>query len=347
MILAALSLLGVFFFPLWKISLFAPQYPDGINMYIWVNQITGDTPYTLQNINILNHYIGMQYIEPDSIPELTYFPYIVAGMIFLGLVAAFTRNKVAFFSWAGILMILGALGLYDFYLWNYDYGHNLDPNAPIKIPGMAYQPPVIGSKMLLNFNASSWPQMGSLFLGLGMILAVVAGVLKYKKQEKSVESIMNSTGTKKVAFAGIIALLIMTSCSTGPQTIYYGEENCHFCQMTIVDQQYAAQILTHKGKDYNFDAIECMLHFEEEGEIDKNNIAHRYVNTFDQPGILTKTENVTFIQTAELPSPMGMNLTAFSEGKNIPTVGNNMKKFSWAELNDQFGDLSNSLVNLK
>ena len=73
-------LLLVFLFPLWSISLEAPQFPEGINMYIWVNQITGDTESTLQNMNILNHYIGMQKIEPDSIPELQYFPYIVVFM---------------------------------------------------------------------------------------------------------------------------------------------------------------------------------------------------------------------------------------------------------------------------
>lgn len=60
MIIGSLMLLLVFLFPLWSISLEAPQFPEGINMYIWVNQITGDTESTLQNMNILNHYIGMQ-----------------------------------------------------------------------------------------------------------------------------------------------------------------------------------------------------------------------------------------------------------------------------------------------
>ncbi len=46
--------------------------------------------------------------------------------------------------------VLAAVGLYDFYMWEYDYGHNLNPHAAIKIPGMAYQPPLIGSKMLLT-----------------------------------------------------------------------------------------------------------------------------------------------------------------------------------------------------
>ena len=73
-LLSAVILAVVYFFPLWWISLEAPQYPDGIKMYIWVNKITGQDENTIQNINILNHYIGMKYIEPDSIPELKYFP---------------------------------------------------------------------------------------------------------------------------------------------------------------------------------------------------------------------------------------------------------------------------------
>ncbi len=169
MLLAALMLLGLFAFPLWKIRLEAPQYPDGVNMYIWVNKITGDTPSTLQNINILNHYIGMQYIKPDSIPELTYFPYVVIAMIVLGIGIAFTKNRKLYIFWGALLLVLGALGIYDFYLWEYDYGHNLSPTAPIKIPGMVYQPPLIGSKMLLNFNAISWPHIGSIFLGLAFV----------------------------------------------------------------------------------------------------------------------------------------------------------------------------------
>ena len=124
----------LFFFPLWKVTLIAPQYPDGVTMYIWINQITGDSPGTLQNINILNHYVGMQKIEPDSIPELTYFPWVVGALGFLGLVAAAVNKSKVYLSWAVLFLVLGALGIYDFYLWEYDYGHNLDPKAPIKVP---------------------------------------------------------------------------------------------------------------------------------------------------------------------------------------------------------------------
>lgn len=91
--IAALLLLMLFVFPFADNS-YCTQYPDGITLYIWVNQITGDSPGTLQNINILNHYVGMKYIEPDSIPELTYFPYIIGFMTVLGLIFAFIGKRI-------------------------------------------------------------------------------------------------------------------------------------------------------------------------------------------------------------------------------------------------------------
>lgn len=181
--IAALLLLTLFTTPLWRITLEAPQYPDGITMYIWVDKITGDSDYTLQNINILNHYVGMKYIEPDAIPELTYFPYIIIGMTIIGLIFSFVGNRKLVLTWVLAMAVLGVLGIYDFYLWEYDYGHNLNPNAPIKVPGMSYQPPVFGSKMLLNFNAISYPYWGGLFLGVSMILASISFFISGKKKE--------------------------------------------------------------------------------------------------------------------------------------------------------------------
>ena len=187
MLVGSLLLLLLFVTPLWRITLEAPQYPGGITMYIWINKITGDTPYTLQNINILNHYVGMQYIEPDSIPELKYFPYVIVAMVIFGIITSLTGKRKLMLTWVLVMAALGALGLYDFYLWEYDYGHNLDPNAPIKVPGMAYQPPVIGSKMLLNFNAISYPYWGGLFLGISMLMAAAAFFTAKKKESKKEE----------------------------------------------------------------------------------------------------------------------------------------------------------------
>ena len=174
MILAAFMLIFLFLFPIWKITLVAPQYPGGIAMYIWINKITGDSPGTLQNINILNHYVGMKFIVPESIPELKYFPFVIIGMGVLAVFFAVLNKRWLFLTWGILFVVMGILGIYDFYLWEYDYGHNLSPTAPIKVPGMAYQPPIFGEKMLLNFKASSYPNWGSLFFGLSVITGFLA-----------------------------------------------------------------------------------------------------------------------------------------------------------------------------
>jgi len=174
MSIAALMLIGVYLFPIWSISLEAPQYPEGIGLNIWINQIEGKAPQDLQNINGLNHYIGMKEITPESIPELKIMPPIIGFLMASGLlIAAFGRRKWVL-GWLVVFMILAVAGLVDFYLWEYDYGHNLNPDAAIKIPGMSYQPPLIGSKQLLNFNAASWPHIGFGFAVASMLIAAFA-----------------------------------------------------------------------------------------------------------------------------------------------------------------------------
>lgn len=173
-IIASLILVLTFFFPLWSIDLEAPQYPEGIGIEIWINQITGQKPNDLANINGLNHYIGMKTINPDAIPELKIMPYIIIFMIVFGLVVALSGKRFLVYSWIALFIILAAVGLYDFYMWEYDYGHNLNPHAAIKIPGMAYQPPLIGSKMLLNFNAISLPDISFYILVIAVGLAIIA-----------------------------------------------------------------------------------------------------------------------------------------------------------------------------
>jgi len=152
----ALALVACFALPLWRVALIAPQYPEGLGFSIWVNRMSGD----LQSINGLNHYIGMQQIVPESIPELRLMPWALGLLILSGLAGAAWGRRKALTAWV-LALVLGALaGLADFWKWGYDYGHNLDPTAAIKIPGMSYQPPVIGSKQLLNFHATSLPAAG-------------------------------------------------------------------------------------------------------------------------------------------------------------------------------------------
>jgi copper chaperone NosL len=170
--LGALLMVPMYWLPLWRVELTAPQYPEGIGMQIRLHTVTGIKENDLQNINGLNHYIGMQTIEPDAIPELRWMPWVIGVFIVGGLLAAWVGRRWSIRLWTGVLMATCVGLLIDFWKWEYDYGHNLDlENAPITIPGMAYQPPLIGSKQLLNFTATSLPDVG----GYLLMLAVVAG----------------------------------------------------------------------------------------------------------------------------------------------------------------------------
>jgi copper chaperone NosL len=124
--LASLSLIGLFFLPLWRVQLVAPQYPEGLGMRISINSIRGVTIYDLDNINGLNHYIGMKRITPDAIPELRIMPWVLGALIVTGLLVALIGRKRPLYAWfTGFLAASGA-GLVDFWRWEYDYGHNLD-----------------------------------------------------------------------------------------------------------------------------------------------------------------------------------------------------------------------------
>ncbi|TFG48717.1 MAG: hypothetical protein E4H38_06040 [Gemmatimonadales bacterium] len=177
----ALAMALAFPLPLWHIALKAPQYPEGLGLYIAINRIEGQSPHDLGNINNLNHYIGMKVITPEDIPELRFMPYVLAGLIGLGLVAAAAGKRWLLAIWVGVFAVGSVAGLGDFYRWGYDYGHNLDPNAIIKVPGMTYQPPLIGGKQLLNFHAASWPAAGGWILIGAMLTGLWLVLREYRR----------------------------------------------------------------------------------------------------------------------------------------------------------------------
>lgn len=163
--------------PLWDIAIFAPQYPEGLALQIWLNKISGD----LNNINILNHYVGMKAITPSDIPELVYFPKLIAGILVIGAVALAWPHLVSIGLYFLSFAVFSLFALYDFWKWEYDYGHNLSPDAPIKVPGMSYQPPLIGSETLLNISIYSYPAIGG-WLMMVSFLAVLS-VLYFRAKE--------------------------------------------------------------------------------------------------------------------------------------------------------------------
>jgi len=183
MLIASGILVFVYLLPIWKISISAPQYPEGLGMYIWINEITGENKNDLKTINGLNHYIGMKEINPASIPELTIMPYLIGFFIVTGLVLSFKPRENMILAWAVLFILVGIVGLYDYYIWGYDFGHDLSNDAPIKIPGMSYQPPLIGSKQLLNINTTSLPYFGSYAIFISILSSLVSYYLLRRKRK--------------------------------------------------------------------------------------------------------------------------------------------------------------------
>lgn len=156
----------------WKIELEAPQYPEGLKLEIWVNALKGD----VDSINNLNHYIGMKTLHANEFWEFTLLPWVLAFMIAFGILVFIFNNRNLLGAYITTLLLIAAGASYDFWRWEYDYGHNLNPAAAIKIPGMAYQPPFLGYKELLNFLAGSLPDIG----GYAIILpAAIMGIIFY------------------------------------------------------------------------------------------------------------------------------------------------------------------------
>lgn len=158
--LAGIILFITLFLPIWKIELDAPQYPEGLEMYIHADKLSGE----VEIINGLNHYIGMKELHAEDFIEFTVLPYLIGFFALLGLVVAVVNRKWLLYVWLIGFALFGIGTVIDFYLWLYDYGHDLNPAAPIQVPGMSYQPPLIGFKQLLNFGAYSIPAIGGWFM---------------------------------------------------------------------------------------------------------------------------------------------------------------------------------------
>lgn len=192
MIIAAILPLALFIFPLWKITLEAPQYPTPLGMYIHINDFSDANPHDIKNINLMNHYVGMKYI-PESIPEFKVFPLGIIITSIIGLIIGLKGNFKWFLAWFILMILLSAAGLYDFYLWEYNYGYDLDPKAIMKFTNpdgsvMGFQPPLFGSKDILNFRAHSYPQLGAYFLGIGIGLSFVAYWIGKKNFKRSIST---------------------------------------------------------------------------------------------------------------------------------------------------------------
>lgn len=300
LIVSAIMLGISIFVPIWRIELEAPQYPEGLALLIYSNKLGGE----VEIINGLNHYIGMQTLHAENFIEFTLLPYIISGFAIMMLLSAIVGRKILLYTTFVSFALFGILAMVDFYRWNYNYGHNLDPHAAIIVPGMAYQPPLIGYKQLLNFGAYSIPDKGGwLFIATAFML-IMAVFLETGSLEK-----LKKFRAKRLPLLAFSLLLV--SCNQqGPVPIKLHKDNCDFCKMTIADGRFAAELITDKGRVYKFDDLRCMMRFSDES---KNQVyTQKYVNDYIKNNILIDSESALFIYSSNVRSPMRGDVAAFA-----------------------------------
>jgi copper chaperone NosL len=307
-VIAGVLLVVSLFNPIWRIELDAPQYPEGLALTIHANKLGGEVDI----INGLNHYIGMKTLHADEFIEFTILPYIISGYALACLLVVFIRKRKALYILFGAFVLFGIIAMIDFWRWEYNYGHNLDPNAAIIVPGMAYQPPLIGFKQLLNFGAYSIPDIGGwLFIisGLLMASAVFLEFRKFKKLKKQNITIM----------ALPIILFSLFSCEpTKPDAIKLNSDNCDNCGMTISNPKFASVLFTSKGRTYKFDDISCLLDYKNDNK-EKALNAGLYVANFLSDNQILPVEKAVFIKGENVKSPMGGNIAAFENKESANT----------------------------
>jgi copper chaperone NosL len=188
---------------------------------------------------------------------------------------------------------------------------------------MAYQPPLIGFKQLLNFGAYSVPDTGGwIFIAAGM--AVMFCVIYEWKRHKQFKI--------KVSVAVLLLPFLFSSCTSGTEAITTGKDNCYFCKMTISDPKFGAELVTKKGKVYKFDDMHCLFAFIKTKAVDDAQVKDIYLVDFAGNHSLVKAADGFFIQGGAIRGPMNGNVIAF---KNKDSMKNTITRFNATEVNWQ------------
>ena len=302
--IGSLTLIIMFFVPAWSIYLIAPQYPEGLSMQIWLYKIAGQ----VEIINGLNHYIGMKHIKAEMFPEFSFLVYILGFFILFGLAIAFTGSRKLLFIYLVLSLIGAVAALVDFYMWGYKYGHELDPSAAIKVPGLSYQPPLIGHKKLLNFDSYSYPDTGGwVVVGVTALFFIIWFVewRRQKKQMKMEQYKSNPSSVTNLSVPVAFITFLLLGCNPKAEKINLGKDQCAECKMTIVDPKFGAEILTKKGKAYKFDDTHCIAAFLERRGVELNNIYHVFFVDYNGNNELVDVDSAEFVVSSRLKSPMG------------------------------------------
>ncbi|MCP4422748.1 MAG: cytochrome C [Chloroflexi bacterium] len=151
--------------PYWEMELSAPQYPKGLHITAYVNELTGD----LFELNGLNHYIGMRPLEEAAQLEKSLSRMAIGALGILTLFSIFIHSR-----WVVLLALpaisMPILFLVDLQWWMAKFGTDLDPKAPLSSTIDPFIPNVLGSGKIAQFETLALP-------GTGLYLAILASIL--------------------------------------------------------------------------------------------------------------------------------------------------------------------------
>jgi copper chaperone NosL len=138
-------------------------------------------------------------------------------------------------------------------------------------------------------------------------------------------------------------MIVLLGCEVKPDPIVYGRDACAFCQMNIVDQAYGSELVTSKGKVFKFDAVECLINYQNQNNVLDEDLSFKMVNAFDARGEFVHAEKSMFLRSPKLPSPMGKFITPFKSHQEAEVAQSQYggKLYSWSELANKFDDLPN------
>jgi copper chaperone NosL len=167
LVVAALLIAASIFTPWWKMNFIAPQYPEGLNIVVFPDKLEGE----IEQINALNHYIGMKSFSEENFPELSYLPYLIGGLALIVLAAALIRKMAFLYGVIGLFVVGGGLGAWDLRRWLVSFGTELDPKAPIEMA--PFIPPMLGENIVANFTTHSYLQTGTYLVIAAFIITLI------------------------------------------------------------------------------------------------------------------------------------------------------------------------------
>jgi hypothetical protein len=184
LVLAALFLVPVYLMPLWKLTMFAPQYPDGLRLSIYSYKLVGGNGgQDVKEINVLNHYIGMRDLAAADFTEFKWIPFVTGALGLLFLRCAILGNLSTVVDLLVLYLYFGLFSLWSFGYKLYRYGHDLLPTAAVKVP--PFMPPLFGHKKLANFEVYSYPGLGSYALAAAVLVVAGAAFLAWRESRRS------------------------------------------------------------------------------------------------------------------------------------------------------------------